>query len=109
MTIKIYDIAYDTISLYRKANTPAQRALAGYIIKSGKTNDTIFGGAFNLLRGIESCNAKGEIYELYPMVDKETKKKIMHVAQVTLDGKLDKFAISERERQDTIKYLCQPL
>lgn len=109
MTIKIYDVAYDTVTLYRKANTPTQRALAGYIIKSGKVNDTIFGGAFNLLRGIENCNAKGEIYELYSMVDKDTKKKIIHVAQVAMDGKLDKFTISERERQDTIRYLCQPI
>lgn len=108
MIIKVYDVIYEPILLYRKANTPSQRALVGYIIKSGKVYDPIFGGAFSLLRGIEHCNANDEIYELYSVVDADTKKKIMHVAQLALDGKLDKFAISDRERQDTIKYLCQP-
>lgn len=108
MTIKIYDITYDTLTLYRKANTTAQRALAGYIIKSGKVFDPIFGGAFALLRSIERCNASGEIYELYSVVDDQTKKKIIHVAQLALDGKLDKFTVSERERNDTVKALCEP-
>lgn len=108
MTIKIYDTIYEPILLYRKANTQAQRSLVGYIIKSGQVHDPIFGGAFSLLRAIEHCNAHGEIYELQSIVDNDTKKKIMHVAQLALDGKLDKFTISERDRQDTIKYLCQP-
>ena len=109
MTIKVYDAIYDTMSIYKNANTSAQRALAGYIIKSGRTGDPIFGGAFALLQNIEYCNANREIYKLYPMVDKETEKKIIHVAQIAMDGKFDKFIISEKERQDTIKYLCQPI
>lgn len=108
MTIKIYDTALDTITLYRKANTPAQRAIAGYIIKSGKVNDPIFGGAFTLLRAIEHCNTIGEIYKLYSLVDSQTERQIIHVAQLALDEKFDKFMVSERERNDTIKYLCEP-
>jgi hypothetical protein len=106
--IKIYDVVYDTTTLYKKANTDAQRAMLGYIIKSGKTNDPIFGGAFALLRSIERCNNNGEIYKLYPIVDEATEKKIVHVAQMALDGKLDKFAINETERNRTLKYLCEP-
>jgi len=109
MTIKVYDAIYDTVSIYKNANTPAQRALAGYIIKSGRTGDPIFGGALALLHNIEHCNANREIYKLYSLVDRETEKKIIHVAQITMDGKFDRFAISEKERQDTIKYLCQPI
>lgn len=108
MTIKITETTYDALTLYRKANTDSQRALAGYIIKSGKINDPIFGGAFDLLRCIERCNETGEIYELYSLVDPETKKKIKHVAQIAIDGKFDKFMISERECQHTIKCLCEP-
>lgn len=108
MTIKIYDIVYDAVSIYKKANTPAQRALIGYIIKSGKTSDPIFGGALALLHSIEHCNKNGEIYRLYPIVDRETEKKIIHVAQLAMDGKLNKFTINERERQEIIKHLCQP-
>lgn len=107
-TIKIYDVTYDALTLYRKANTDAQRALVGYIIKSGRVNDTIFGGAFALLRNIERCNYNGEIYKLYSMVDQETERKIVHVTQMALDGKLDKFAINETERTRTIKCLCEP-
>lgn len=109
MTIKIEDVSYDTISLYKRASTPAQRALVGYMTKSGKADDPILGGAFNLLRGIERCNANYEIYELYSLVDNDTKKKIKYVTQLALDGKLDKFAISERECKDLVKYLCEAM
>ena len=109
MTIKICDISYEPIVLYRKANTPAQRALVGYMIKAGVACDPIFGGAFKVLRSIEYCMDENEIYELYNLVDAETKRKILHIAQLALDGKLDRFAISERERNDTLKNLCKPL
>lgn len=108
MTIKIYDVVYEPITLYRKANTPAQRALVGYITKALCVNDPIFGGAFNVLKGIERCMQNEEIYELYSCVDSETKKKILYVVQLALDGKFDRFAISERERNETLKNLCQP-
>jgi hypothetical protein len=100
---------YEPVTLYRKANTPAQRALVGYIIKAGLVDDPIFGGAFSVLRGIEKCMQNEEIYELYNCVDNETKRKILHVAQLALDGKFDRFAISERERNDILKNLCQPI
>ena len=107
-TIKICDVVYDTTTLYKKANTDAQRALLGYIIKAGKVHDTVFGGAFALLKNIERCNSTGEIYKLYSVVDDATEKKIIHVAQMAMDGKFDKFAINETERNRTLKYLCEP-
>lgn len=109
MTIKIYDTIYEPILLYRKANTPAQRALVGYITKAGLVHDTIFGGAFSALRSIEKCMNNDEIYELYSYVDNDTKRKILYVAQLALDGKFDRFAISERERNEILKNLCQPV
>lgn len=108
MTIKIYDTVYDPIVLYRKASTPNQRALVGYITKAGHMQDSIFGGAFNVLRGIERCMYSEEIYELQSCVDIETKTKILHIVQLALDGKFDRFTISERERNGTLKNLCQP-
>lgn len=109
MTIKIYDVIYEPITLYRKANTSAQRALVGYIIKAGFADDPMFGGAFMVLRSIEKCMQTEEIYELYNCVDNETKRKILHIVQLALDGKFDRFAISERERNDILKNLCQPI
>lgn len=109
MTIKIYDTTYEPIMLYRKANTPAQRALVGYITKAGLVSSSIFGGAFKLLRDIERCMDTEEIYELYSLVDTETKNKIKHIAQLALDGKFDRFAISERERNEILRNLCEPV
>lgn len=109
MTIKIYDTVYEPILLYRKANTPAQRALVGYITKAGLVSDPILGGAFNVLRSIEWCMQNEEVYELYSIVDSETKKKILHVVQIALDGKFDRFAVSEREINNILKNLCQPI
>ncbi len=109
MTIKVYDVIYEPVALYRKANTPAQRALVGYITKAGLVSDGAFGGAFMVLHAIERCIQNEEIYELYNCVDNETKKKILHIAQLALDGKLDRFAISERERDNILKNLCQPI
>lgn len=108
MTIKIYDTIYDPIVLYKKANTSAQRALVGYITKAGYMQDPIFGGAFKLLKEIERCMNNEEIYELHSCVDEETKRKIVHLAQIALDGKFDRFAISEREKNEIVKNLCQP-
>ena len=107
--IKLYDIAYDILTLYRKAKTPAQRALAGYIIKSGKIDDPILGGAFYFLRQVEIAMETEEIYDIYSMVAPDVKKKIIHIAQLAIDGELDKFAMSERQIKDTIKYLCEQM
>lgn len=109
MTIKIIDITYPTIELYKKANTMEQRGLAGYIIKAGETYNPVLGGAFKVLRDIQYCMSVSEIYRLYPLVDSTTEKKILHIAQMALDGQFDRFAISERERQTTIKALCEPM
>ena len=109
MTIKIIDTTFQTIDLYRKVRTPEQKALAGYIIKAGETYNPILGGAFKALRDIQYCMEVNEIYRLYPLVDSATEKKILHVVQMALDGQFDRFAISERERQTTIKALCEPM
>lgn len=108
MTIKVYDTVCDPILLYRKANTPATRALVGYITKAGLTTNAIFGGAFMVLRNIERCMNNEEVYELYNCVDNETKREILHIVQLAMDGKFDRFTITERERNEILKNLCQP-
>ena len=105
--IKLYDTTFDIRSLYRKANTPAQRALAGYIIKAGLTVDTIFGGAFKLLCDVERCTDNGEIYMIHSYVDKEMEKKILYVAQCALDGTFDSFAIRKADIDSILKALAE--
>lgn len=102
-TIKVMATMTDIRLLYKKANTPAQRALLGYMTKTGVVTDPIFGGAFNLLRSIEWCMEGSVIYNLYPLEDTETTKKIVHVAQLALDGEFDDFSIKVREIENIIK------
>lgn len=104
-TIKVIATTIDVPTLYKKANTPAQRALLGYMVKAGLVTDPIFCGAFNVLRSIEWCMDGDEIYRLYPIEDSVTVNKIIDIAQSALDGCLDSFAFSEREIDKIIKYM----
>ena len=109
MTIKIDYHVYDTLTLYKRANTDSQRALAGYIIQSGKTNNKVLGGAFHVLCKIENCNDTGEIYELYNLLSADEKRKIIGVAQDAIDGKFDKYMFNESTRKNMIKNLSAPM
>lgn len=102
-TIKVMATINDIRMLYKRANTTAQRALLGYMMKMGFATDSIFGGAFNLLHSIEWCMEGNVIYRLYPFEDSNTTKKIIHVAQLALDGEFDSFSFSEREIYNIIK------
>ena len=102
-TIKVMATIVDIRMLYKKANTPAQRALLGYMTKTGVVTDPIFGGAFNLLHSVEWCMEGNVIYSIYPLEDSSTTKKIVHVAQLALDGEFDSFSIKAREIENIIK------
>lgn len=104
-TIKIIANTIDVNTLYKKANTSAQRALLGYMAKTGVITSPIFCGAFNVLRSIEWCMDGEEIYSLYPIEDSSTVNKIVNIAQSALDGNFDSFAFSSREIDNIIKYM----
>lgn len=109
MTIKINHHTFETLTLYKRASTEAQRALAGYIIRSGKTNDSILGGAFHILCKVERCNKEGEIYELYNLLSATEKRKALEYVQMALDGDFDAFMFNETERKNMIKHLSVPV
>lgn len=109
MTIKINHHTFETLTLYKRAHTEAQKGLAGYIIRSGKVNDPILGGAFHTLCKIERCNEEGEVYELYNLLTSEEKRKVLDYVQMAMDGDLDQFAINEQERKSMIKHLATPI
>jgi hypothetical protein len=102
-TIKVVATVNDIRMMYKKANSFAQRALLGYMTKTGIATDTIFGGAFNLLHSVEWCMEGNVIYSIYPLEDAETTKKIIHVAQLALDGEFDDFSIKAKEIDNIIK------
>lgn len=64
------------------------------IIKAGLVDDPIYGGAFNLVREIESCDG---IYVLETKEHPEVAMEIIKVAEKAMLGLYDDFAFSERE------------
>lgn len=102
-TIKVMSAVCDVRMLYKKANSSAQRALLGYMAKAGVITDPIFGGAFNLLHSIEWCAEGNVIYSLYPLEDSATTKRIIHVAQLALDGEFDTFSFKAREIDNIVR------
>lgn len=104
-TIKVIATVNDVPTLYKKARTSAQRALLGYMAKTGVITSPIFCGAFNVLRSIEWCMEGDEIYSLYPMEDSVTVAEIINIAQSALDGNFNAFAFSAREVDNIVKYM----
>lgn len=102
-TIKVIASTADVHTLYKKARTSAQRALLGYMAKTGVITNPIYCGAFNVLRSIEWCVDGNEIYTLYPIEDSVTVFKIIDIAQSALDGNYDSFAFSTREVDNIIR------
>jgi hypothetical protein len=102
-TIKIIANTSDVYTLYKRANTQAQRALLGYMAKTGTIKDPVFCGAFNVLRNIEWCMDEKEIYNLYSIEDTCTADKIIGIAQYALDRQFDSFAFSVREIDNIIR------
>lgn len=107
MTIKVIETIVDVRFLYKEAVSPNQKALVGYMIKSGNTLNPIFGGAFNILRGIEKANRTHQIYNLYYITDNETAKKIIYIAQMAMDKKFEGFAFTDKEYKEIPKMLCE--
>lgn len=101
--IQIIEGAWCLEALYKEANTPAKRALVGYMLKTCKADNTLYGGALYLLRDIESC--KGNIYCLEPCMNADKAKKIIHIAEMSLEGKYKRFTLSKREIRKMLKHL----
>lgn len=105
--IKVYDTIYDIDVLYKETKTNAQRALFGFMIKTGVVNNATFGGAFRVLKAIEKCNGNKEIYKLVcgDHCDCEEERKICTIVESALRGDFNCFALSEKEISTTIKHL----
>ena len=95
--IKVYPHTWEMRSLYQSANTPAQRALAGYIVKTGSTNNPICGAAFSMLREVEYCQQKDIIYNLLFCVEEKDRKQIVKMVEAAIKGSLDRFSFTKRE------------
>ena len=83
--------------LYRLAKTTNQRALVGYMTKTGKVFNPIFGGAFNMLCNVEWCMKNNQLYALDSLEDSKTTSMIIDVVQKALEGKYNSFSFDEKE------------
>lgn len=100
--IKVMETKWDINELYAKANTKNLRGLLGYMIKTGRSDDLTFGGAFSLLREIEECR---EIYRL--KIHAKNHREIIAITEVAQNGGFDRFAISKKEIRTMFKMLSE--
>ena len=98
--IKVSQMYYEPETLYKKAKTKSQRALLGYMAKGGFIRDPIYGGAFKLVREIESYAG---IYVLQTEEKPKFATEIIRIAESAILGMWDDFAFSEKD----IKNICQ--
>ena len=88
--------------MYQMANTLPERALLGFILKAGLTEDPIFCNAFRILHSVHKCSG---IYNLIPACDVITYGKILHVVELAMKGEWDDLAISRGECLYNLKRL----
>lgn len=104
INIKIEARSNGTSFMFQNAETKAQRALLGYMVKSGLATDPILGGAFNVLCKIEECERNNVIYIFSLCCEHEVATEIATIAEKAKLGEYNKYAFSKRELS---KILCQ--
>lgn len=105
--INVTECGYNIKCLYEKANSPARRALMGYMIKTGRSDDLTFGGAFALLEELEGLGK--EVYKLSIGTSSEKAKEIIAIVEVAQAGGFNKFAMSKTEIRKTSKRIKELL
>ena len=101
--ITVMDTYWDIKMLYREAaQSKARRGLFGYMLRTGKMENAVFGGAFRLICDLESV-PKHSAYRL--RVETANGKEIIAAAELAMAGGFDRFALPARE----IKRTCRNL
>ena len=97
--IKVFETYYDVATLYSEADkSRARRALFGYMLKTGRPDNPIFGGAFHLLVDLEGVS-EHETYKL--VIGSNRAREIIALAEAARAGAFDQFALSAREIKKT--------
>lgn len=105
-TLVVQQTYYTIPDIYRlAAGSRARRGLAGYMIKTGRGDNTVFGGAMHLLCALESLD-KNELYNLEHRENAKINREIMSLAEAALAGCFQKdYEIPERECKRMIRAL----
>lgn len=93
--IRVMETASSMRNIYANATTPNQRALLGYIIRRGRTDDYVLLGALHLLREIEKANEKQILYQLY--LDSPYARDIVEIVELAQQGAFRQFTLPTRE------------
>lgn len=101
--IRVMETAMPVRTIYTKATTPNQRALLGYIIRKGYTDDYVMLGALHLLREIEKANERKVLYQLCP--ETHNAKYIIECCELAQQGAFDRFTMPAREIRKCIKLM----
>ena len=101
--IRVMETGSNIHYLYEHAKTPNQRALLGYIIRKGYSDDLVFGGAFHLLREIERAKAKNIVYKL--SIETPYGRQIIECAELAQQGAFNRFTLSAREVRKCIRLM----
>lgn len=101
--IRVMETATPIERIYRQANTPNQRALLGYIIRKGYTDDYVLLGALHLLREIERANESKMLYQL--LLDGINAQYIVDFCELAQQGAFNPFAMSATEIRKCIKLM----
>ena len=102
--IKVMATVYNLSELYKvSSKSKARRGLFGYMLHTARPDNQVCGGAMRLVEDLESVGSN--LYKLN-LVDKYGKE-IVAVAEVALAGGFNKFALSKKEINKTLKSIVK--
>ena len=101
--IHVMETATSVRTLYAQVRTPNQRALLGYIIRKGFTDDYVMLGALALLREIEKANSRQLVYQL--CLESTHAKEIINLAELAQQGAYNQFKLSKADIKKCIRLL----
>ena len=93
--IKVIEYGCPIDSLYRDVKTSRQRALLGYIVRKGFTDDYVILGALRLLKEVEQADKEKRLYQL--SMESPYAREIIEYCELTRQGGFKKFALSSYE------------
>ena len=103
ITIRVMETAMPIRTIYHNATTPNQRALLGYIIRKGYTEDYVALGALHLLGEIEKANKNKVLYQL--SLESPYAEYIIECCELAQNGAFNDFALSPMEVKKCIRLM----
>lgn len=103
--IPIGTTSFTVKAMYEKANTEPQRALLGYMIKSGYANNDTFCHAFYVLHTIEVIEARNGVYGFARKTSIENAKAIMHIVEAARRGTYNALRFSKKDIKKILRQL----